>query len=121
MGFYYEAHRARVDCQAGIHILSKYLPSTDEPALLELINKVNTKTVIVYSEKAPFEKKDALKKVGYKWFAGNEIISKCWHVEVPDDQLNDELSFLRNEIYQDPNRSIRCIPVTAKERFSKRG
>ena len=64
-GFFYEGHRATMDCQAGIEILSRTLPCSGEPVLKRLLDRAKRMDVRIWVDGAPFDKKDALKARGY--------------------------------------------------------
>jgi len=44
--------------------------------------------------------KDEFKKRGYRWNDGTNGRPKSWFIEIPDDAYEDELMFLRREIYR---------------------
>ena len=67
-----------------------------------------------------FELKDSLKKRGYRWNDGSDGRPKSWYVDVCATVLQDEIAFLRTEIYL---RDVgpRQQALTAFTRFSIRG
>ena len=62
--FFYEGHRATIDCQVGIEILSRTLPKSDNSVLKILLDTARQPTVRIFAEGAPFETKDLLKARG---------------------------------------------------------
>ena len=98
-GFFHQAHRAVDDCHALLEILDFVLPTTGAPALALLLETARKPTVRVWAEQSPFELKDSLKKRGYRWNDGSDGRPKSWHIEVCETELDDELTFLRTEIY----------------------
>ena len=63
--------------------------------------------------------KDALKKRGCRWCDGSDGRLKAWYIDVCEPALDDEISFLRREIYL---RDVepRLQRLTAFERYSHR-
>lgn len=119
-GFFFEGHRATIDCQAGIEILSRPLPASGEPVLKRLLDNARRVDVRLWAEGAPFEMKDELKKRGYRWSPGGNGQRKAWYRDLPEDQLNEEMIFLNEHIYP---RAVGVLPAdrfTARERYSQR-
>ncbi|MGY2930844.1 DNA polymerase-3 subunit epsilon [Bradyrhizobium sp. GM22.5] len=118
-GFFHQAHRAVDDCHALLEILDFMLPTTGSPALALLLDTARRKTVRIWAEQSPFELKDSLKRRGYRWSDGTDGRSKSWYVDVCESALDDELTFLRTEIYL---RDVepRLQTLTAFTRFSGR-
>lgn len=119
LGFFYEAHRAVEDCNAGIEVLSHTLPISGERALSKLLTEARQDTKRIWAVNAPYDFKDILKARGYRWNDGNDGRHKAWYLDVSEEAYGSECRFLESEIYQtDIN-----LPVTnfsAKDRFSKR-
>ena len=73
----------------------------------------------VWAEQSPFDLKDTLKRRGYRWSDGNDGRPRSWYVDVEEGKLDDEIAFLRTEIYlrdMEPRLQI----LTAFDRFSIR-
>ncbi|MGY4510221.1 3'-5' exonuclease [Bradyrhizobium sp. USDA 3650] len=118
-GYFHQAHRAVDDCHALLEILDFTLPTTGAPALAVLLDRARRKTVRIWAEQSPFELKDSLKKRGYRWNDGSDGRPKSWHIDVCETALDDELTFLRTEIYLrdvEPRKQT----MTAFTRFSCR-
>jgi DNA polymerase-3 subunit epsilon len=118
-GFFYEGHRATVDCQAGIELLSQVLPSGVR-VLQRLLESAGRTEVRLWAVKAPFEKKDVLKARGYRWSPGGEGILKAWYKDLPEGEADAELLYLNQEVYP---RAVGVLPMDrfdAKVRYSKR-
>lgn len=47
--------------------------------------------------------KDLLKARGYRWSDGSDGRLKSWWVELDEEALDDELHYLRTEIYRWPD------------------
>ncbi|MGD9000506.1 MAG: 3'-5' exonuclease [Granulosicoccaceae bacterium] len=119
-GFFFEGHRATIDCQAGIEILSRALPKSGEPVLKRLLDHARCTQVRLWADGAPFEKKDDLRKRGYRWSPGGNGKRKAWYRDVFEDQLEDEMAYLNEHIYA---RAVTRLPmdrITAKLRYSRR-
>ncbi|MGO8256624.1 3'-5' exonuclease, partial [Rhizobium ruizarguesonis] len=54
----------------------------------------------IFAEHIPFEMKDHLKARGYRWSDGSDCRLKSWLIEVGEEDLDDELSYLRSDIYR---------------------
>lgn len=118
-GFFYEGHRATIDCQAGIELLSQRLPSGERVLKRLLDNAVRT-DVRLWADRAPFEKKDLLRQRGYRWSPGGEGVRKAWYKDLPEDQVDEELLYLNREVYP---RVVGVLPMDrfdAKVRYSRR-
>jgi DNA polymerase III subunit epsilon len=118
-GFFYDAHRAETDCQAGIELLSRQLPISSRLTLQVLLEEARKPTFRVWAEGAPFEFKDILKARGYRWNDGSDARPRSWHCEVSEDDLEKELSYLCGEIFQ-RDVDISAVKITAFDRFSTR-
>ncbi|MET4605343.1 DNA polymerase-3 subunit epsilon [Bradyrhizobium sp. JR4.1] len=118
-GYFHQAHRAVDDCHALLEILDFLLPTTGTPALAILLETARKKTVRIWAEQSPFELKDSLKRRGYRWSDGTDGRPKSWYIDVCEPALDDELAFLRTEIYL---RDVepRLQTLTAFTRFSSR-
>jgi len=118
-GLFHQAHRAVDDCHALLEILSLDLPTTRTPALAALLAQARQKTIRVWAEQSPFDLKDVLKRRGYRWSDGSDGRPRSWYVDVQATGLDDELAFLRTEIYLQPVEP-RYQTLTAFDRFSVR-
>lgn len=61
--------------------------------------------------------KDHLKARGYRWSDGSDGRLKSWWIEVGEDDLADELFYLRSEIYRWPEADPPIVRLTAFDRF----
>lgn len=118
-GFFHQAHRAVDDCHAVLEILAVELPTTGAPALALLLETARKKTTRVWAEQSPFELKDALKRRGYRWSDGSDGRPRSWYVDVPEGAVEDDISFLKVEIYL-REVELRLQTLTAFTRFSVR-
>ena len=98
LGFFYEGHRALVDCHALAHaVFAAKLASTGESALCKILDTFETPDYVVHATGAPFEAKDLLKERGYRWDAEDKIWRKSLGGE---DGLQEELDWLRASVYR---------------------
>ena len=119
VGYFHQAHRAVDDCYALLEILDFTLPTTGSPALALLLETARKKTVRIWAEQSPFELKDSLKRRGYRWSDGTDGRPKSWYVDVGESAVDDELAFLKAEIYL-RDVEARLQTLTAFTRFSSR-
>lgn len=110
MGYFYKAHNALTDCQAGLFAIAH------EGRLAQILEASRKPSYHVWAIDAPFEVKDDLKKRGYFWSAEQ----KSWHKNIPADAADDEETWLKH-LYGRKTYRARFDRVTAKERFTKRG
>lgn len=119
LGFFYQGHRARHDCEAGLEILSRPLPRSGVPGLTQLLETVRRPVHRIWAEHTPFEMKDVLKRRGYRWNPDGNAAPKAWYVDVAPDALAAERDFLEREIYQ---REVQLLTkaISAYDRYSDR-
>lgn len=119
-GFFHDGHRAVHDCHAGIEILSRTLPRSGRTALDILLESARQPRWHIQAVRAPFERKDSLKRRGYRWCDGSDGRTRAWSVDVADHALESELAFLRSEIYRRHDVDIDPRRISAFERYSGR-
>lgn len=118
-GYFHQAHRAVDDCHALLEILDFVLPATGASALALLLETARRPTMRVWAEQTAFELKESLKRRGYRWNDGSDGRPKSWFVDVGEIALDDEIAFLRSQIYmQDVEPTVQRL--TAFTRFSGR-
>ncbi|MDQ0562668.1 DNA polymerase-3 subunit epsilon [Rhizobium mesoamericanum] len=115
-GYFHDGHRAVDDCFALLEVLGQTrLDSTAAP-FAELYRASQRSRVRIYAENSPFDMKDHLKARGYRWSDGSDGRPKSWWVELKEEALDEELRFLRAEIYRwDVDPPVRYL--TAFDRF----
>ncbi|WP_246510259.1 3'-5' exonuclease [Bradyrhizobium glycinis] len=118
-GYFHQAHRAVDDCHALLEILAFELPTMGSSALALLLETARKPTMRVWAEQTAFELKDLLKRRGYRWNDGSDGRPKSWFIDVDETALDDEIAFLRSQIYmQDVEPTVQRL--TAFTRFSCR-
>ncbi len=115
-GFFYEGHRAVHDCKAGIHLLAQTLPGSGRPAMAALLESARGETRRIWAEGSAFETKDLLKARGYRWHADR----RCWYTDVPAAALEDELAWLRADIFRTRRLQLPVDTLNAFTRYSSR-
>lgn len=116
-GYFHDGHRAVDDCFALLEILAREAGPAPRTALAELYESSQRSRIRIYAEHSPFDMKDHLKARGYHWSDGSDGRPKSWWIEVGDEALDDELHFLRTEIYQWPEADPPTKQLTAFDRF----
>ncbi|MGE0348044.1 3'-5' exonuclease [Hydrogenophaga sp.] len=97
-GWFYDAHRALVDCHALLQVLCRPVgpgagAGTGLGQLMAVASKASYR---LRATGSPFESKDLLKARGYRWDAE----AKVWGCNLPDEKrLEAELAWLKAEVY----------------------
>ncbi|MBS1078956.1 3'-5' exonuclease [Gluconobacter kondonii] len=118
-GFFFDGHQAVDDCQAAIALLGHTGFPESRSALSLLLERARTVWTRLWAEYAPFELKDTLKARGYRWNDGSDGRPKAWFIDRPPEEVEEEVRFLRSEIYQ-REIDIPVRPVEAGDRFTNR-
>ena len=118
-GYFFEGHRAEIDCYASIHLLSMNLPKSEDLVLNVLLKNARRKSFRVWALDSDFSKKDILKNRGYKWFPGGEGRSRSWYIEIDEEGMQSELEYLKEEIYE-REINLPIDTITPFNRFSER-
>ncbi|OGB05225.1 MAG: DNA polymerase III subunit epsilon [Burkholderiales bacterium RIFCSPLOWO2_12_FULL_64_99] len=117
LGFFYDAHRAEMDCHALLAVLAAPLPNTGETGLARLLAAAQATSYRVQATGSPFSSKDALRSRGYRWDAERKV----WHTQVGNPAaLEAECEWLRKDVYGGRSARIDIERQTALERFSSR-
>ncbi len=88
-GWFYEGHRASIDCLA-----VAWLFYIEPESLVQLLHNARQTSAIVRAIGAPFDAKDQLKERGYRWHNGDKGQAKHWWLEVTSAKLDEEKLFL---------------------------
>lgn len=118
-GFFFDGHRAVDDCQAAIALLDHTGFPESCSALSLLLERARTVWKRLWAEYTPFELKDTLKARGYRWNDGSDDRPTAWFIDMPPEEVEEEIRFLRTEIYQ-REMDITVRPVEAGDRFTSR-
>ena len=87
--------------------------------MAELLERARAPSWRIWAENSPFDLKDRLKARGYRWNGEGGPSPRAWYVDVEESALQNELTFLKMEIYQ---REIDLLTrrIDAYDRFSDR-
>ncbi len=121
LGWFYDAHRAQVDCHALLRVLSSPLqPDNSEGSstgLQQLFKAAENARTVVKAFGSPFETKDKLKARGYRWDAE----ARVWFTAVKSaEALDAEAEWLKSEVYGGRAARIGLETQDALVQFSSR-
>ena len=105
--FFFEGHRAIIDCLVGIHILAQDLINSKEPVLKRLLDNAMQLEFKLIARDSPYDSKDLLKTKGYRWGMPPINSYRAWYINVPDNRVESEIKYLRSDIY----KSDTALPV----------
>lgn len=117
--YFFEAHRAVDDCEAGIALLTMKLPKNGERVLSRVLKTARQPTWRVFAESAAFDMKDVLKHRGYRWNADPAFGPRSWWKDLPAETIDAEITFLQSEIFHSPV-AVPMFEITAFERYAMR-
>lgn len=120
-GFFYDSHRAVIDCLAGIHILAQELPNSRQAVLKQLLTNALAVRFKLYATNSPYESKDLLKVRGYRWSMNQNDKHKAWSIELTEDKVAEEINYLRSNVYGGSSINIPVEIFDAYSRFSNNG
>jgi len=116
-GFFYDAHRADVDCFALLEVLQQKLPKSGELVLKSILDSLGQKSYTVFATGSPFETKDTLKARSYRWDGDK----KSWHITVTGDEaLKAEVVWLKSSVYGGKPAKVEIEVQNCMSRFSSR-
>ena len=116
-GFFFDAHRAEMDCRALLEVLQFTFPGAPTRPLKFLLDSYLEKNFKVWARGSRFETKDMLKERGYRW-DGEE---KCWYTNVSETALDGETAWLKSNVYGKSSATVEFEMFDAYDRFSHRG
>ncbi len=95
-GWFYDAHRALVDCHALLQVLASPQADGSGTGLARLIAAASRPSYKLRATGAPFEAKDLLKARGYRWDAA----ARVWGCSLGSDEaLEAERAWLQAQVY----------------------
>ncbi|MAO91299.1 MAG: DNA polymerase III subunit epsilon [Rhodospirillales bacterium] len=119
-GLFFKAHRALQDCQAVLELLSLTLPISGRTGFAQLLEAARMPTKRLWAVNSPYERKDALKRCGYRWSGGEDGRLRAWYRDVSEEHVEDEVEWLTSEIYSGRGDWIDITNITAFARYSGR-
>ena len=116
-GFFYEGHRAEVDCLALLEVLRQPFAESGVSALRLLLDSAREPSFRLWANGSPFESKDVLRKRGYWWDAPK----RCWFREVwSKAEVDAEITWLRETVFGGKSVALDLDEFDAKTRYSGR-
>ena len=115
-GWFYDAHRAQVDCHALLQVLASPL-ADGQTGLSRLLAGVGQTRYKLRATGAPFESKDKLKARGYRW----DGEGRAWWCSLASDVLLDaECEWLRDEVYGRRSARVQLEALDSRVQYSSR-
>lgn len=116
-GWFYDAHRAEMDCHALLAVLGQTLPQAQQTGLARLLVAGTQTSYRLQATAAPFEAKDALKARGYRWNAEQRV----WQTLLSDESaLQAECDWLRSAVYGGRAARVQLEKLHAGVKYSTR-
>jgi DNA polymerase-3 subunit epsilon len=119
-GYFHDGHRAVDDCHALLEVLSRPMPEASDTAFAELLKNSAAAKLRIWAENSPFDMKEHLKARGYRWSDGSDGGPKSWWIDVSEAEGEEELRFLRTDIYRWADAEPPTQRLTAVDRFKAR-
>jgi DNA polymerase-3 subunit epsilon len=116
-GLFHEGHRATDDCNALLEVLARPVGEDGLSPFAALLRSSQQSRVRIYAENAPFDMKDHLKGRGYRWSDGSDGRPRAWWIEIDEELCNDELRYLRTDIYGWEDAEPLTSRLTALDRY----
>lgn len=116
-GWFYDAHRAEMDCHALLAVLAQPLPQVQQTGLERLLVAGKQTSYRLQATAAPFEAKDLLKARGYRWNAEQRV----WQTLLADEPaLQAECDWLRSAVYGGRAARVQLETLDAGVKYSAR-
>jgi DNA polymerase-3 subunit epsilon len=117
LGWFYDAHRAEMDCHALLTVLLAELPGLGGNGLVHLLASSRMPSYRLQATGAPFAAKDLLKARGYRW----DGEGKVWHTRLGGDAaLQAECEWLQQAVYGGRAARLAWERYDAASRYSGR-
>ncbi len=116
-GWFYDAHRAEMDCHALLAVLQTPMPTSGRTGLAQLLAAAKATRYRLQATGAPFDAKDALKERGYRWDAAQKV----WHTRLDDEAaLQMECDWLAAEVFRGRAARVQVEALDAQVRYASR-
>lgn len=116
-GWFYDAHRAEMDCHALLAVIASTWPPLEQTLLAKLIAAAQRPSLKLSATNAPFESKDLLKARGYRWNADQRV----WQLRLTDTEaFQQECAWLRDHVYGQRSAVIQVETLDALAKYSSR-
>ena len=117
LGWFYDAHRAEMDCHALLAVLMPALPHSGQSGLMQLAQSAQHPSYRLQATAAPFDAKDELKARGYRW----DGAAKVWHTRLADEAaLTLECQWLKSAVYGGRPARVQVETLQARTKYSAR-
>jgi len=115
-GFHFNGHRAVIDCHALLTVLQLDLPESGIKTFKKLVDAAQTSDLKIWALNSPFESKDKLRNRQYRWHAEQ----RTWYKSVSQNDLDQEVTWLRHNVYDHRPFQLKQESLDAFCRFSAR-
>jgi len=116
-GFFYEGHRAEIDCLALLEVLGGPFGETGGTALKSLLESARRPSYRLCANNSPFESKDVLRLRGYRWVPDK----RTWCGDFTSrEEVDTELAWLKGAVYGGKSVALDLEEFDAKTRYSER-
>ena len=116
-GWFYDAHRAQVDCHALLQVLSRSWKDDGPTGLATLMLAAQHTRYKLRAVAAPFESKDKLKARGYRWDSEGRV----WSTTLAHAQaLQAEGAWLKDQVYGQRSAHVLIEALNSQVQFSSR-
>ena len=116
-GFFYDAHRADMDCHALLALLSQPIGDPAQTGWHYLLEALQRPQYLLQATGAPFDAKDYLKARGYRWDGG----ARVWHTRLgSEEMLREECAWLAERVYANPRAQVTIVELDALARYAGR-
>ena len=118
--YFHDGHRAVDDCHALLEVLARPGRDGSGTGFADLLQSAQKARIRIWAENSPYDMKDQLKARGYRWSDGSDGRPKSWWTDVAEEDCEDELRFLRTDIYRWADAEPPTKRLTACDRFKAR-
>lgn len=117
LGWFYDAHRAEMDCHALLAVLRPALPLGERNGLMHLVEAAARPSFRLQATGAPFEAKDLLKARNYRW----DGTLRVWFTQLKDEvAFLAEAQWLKAHVYEGRPTRVQVEQLDARQRYSGR-
>lgn len=111
LGFFFEGHRAEVDCMALLQVLKSR--GTGGQSYFELLLASSSKESFkIWAVGAPYDMKQVLSAANYRWSSGEQPgTEKAWFLEVSAEDYDTQVDWVKSAVYG----GRQCSVVVDKE------
>lgn len=117
-GFFYEGHRAEIDCRALLEVLRRPVPGQPNRAnaLRWLLESARSPSLRIWAIGSPYETRVVLKERGYRWDGDRRV----WYRDLSTAEREHEASWLKEAVYGGKSATVEVEAIDATVRWSDR-